>query len=46
MATFRFYSCNDDDASPLLQYTFSNLGDLQKQLYYLWIQLVHLLKGD
>ena len=46
MANFRFYFCNDDDASPLLQYTFWNLGDLQEQLYNFWIQLIHLLKGD
>ena len=38
IATFKFYSCNMDDASPLLHCTFSNLGDLKDQLY--------LLKGD
>ena len=34
MATFKFYSCDTDDASPLLHYTFSNLRDLKDQLYY------------
>ena len=29
-----------------LYYTFSNLGDLESQLYYLWIQLNQLLKGN
>ena len=40
MATFKFYSDTTDDASPLLHYTFSNLGDLQGQLYFLWLQLI------
>ena len=44
MATFRFYSDTTTDVSPLLQYTFSNLGDLQDQLYYFWLQLIYLLK--
>ena len=44
MATFRFYSDTSDDASPLLHYTFSNLGDLQDQFYYFWLQLIYLLK--
>ena len=34
IANFKFYSDTTDDASPLLHYTFSNLGDLQDQLYY------------
>ena len=44
MATFKFYSETNEDASPLLYYTFSNLGDLQDQLYYFWLQLIYLLK--
>ena len=44
MPSFRFYPDTTDDASPLLQYTFSNLGDLQDQLYYFWLQLIYLLK--
>ena len=44
MATFKFYSHTTEDASPLLHYTFSNLGDLQDQLYYFWLQLIYLLK--
>ena len=46
MATFKFYSCNDDNASPLLHCTFSNLGDLKDQLYYFWVQLIYLLKEN
>ena len=46
MATFRFYSHETDDASPLLYYTFSNLGDLKNKLYYFWLQLIYLLKED
>ena len=44
MATSKFYSHNEDDISPLLHYTFSNLGDLKDQLYYFWVQLIYLLK--
>ena len=44
MATFKFY-CYDNENSLRLHYTFSNLGDLENQLYYFWIQLNHLLKG-
>ena len=46
MATFKFYSCNDDNASPPLHCTFSNLGDLEDQLYYFWVQLIYLLKEN
>ena len=46
MVTFKFYSCDDNDDSLRLYYTFSNLGDLESQLYYFWIQLNHLLKGN
>ena len=34
MATFKFYSLHKED-SLKLHYTFSNLGDLQEQLYFL-----------
>ena len=44
VATFKFYSYDTGDASPLLHYTFSNLGDLKHQLYNLWLQLIYLLK--
>ena len=44
MATFKFYWDTTADASPLLHYTFSNLGDLQDQLYYVWLQIIYLLK--
>ena len=46
MATFKFYSLNENDACPLLHYTFSNLGNLKDQLYYFWVQLIYLLKED
>ena len=46
MATFKFYSYNENDDSPLLHYTFSNLGDLEDQLYYFWVQLIYFLKED
>ena len=44
MVTFKFYSDTAEDASPLLHYTFSDLGDLQDQFYYFWLQLIYLLK--
>ena len=44
MATFKFYSYDTEDLSPLLHSTFSNLGDLENQLYYFWLQLIYLLK--
>ena len=46
MVTFKFYSYDDKDDSLRLYYTFSNLGDLENQLYYFWTQLNHLLKGN
>ena len=45
MATFKFYSHQEED-SLKLHFTFSNLGDLQDQLYFLWIQLNYGLKGE
>ena len=39
MASFWLYLNTADDASPMLYYTFSNLGDLQDQLDQFWIQL-------
>ena len=47
MATFKYYSYNNNNVDSLkLHYTFSNLGDLESQLYYFWIQLNHLLKDN
>ena len=40
-ATVRFYLTKDDKLK--LQYTFLNLGDLEDQLYFLWIQLKFVL---
>ena len=45
MVTFQFYSYDDED-SLKMHYTFSNLGDLEDQLYFLWVQLNYLLKGE
>ena len=45
MVTFKFYSYGDED-SLKLHYTFSNLGDLEDQLYFLWVQLNYVLKGE
>ena len=44
-ASFKFYTNNANDPNPLLHYIFSNLGDLQDQLYQFWIQLIYLMKG-
>ena len=43
MATFKFFALQEED-SLKLHYTFSNLGDLKEQLYFLWIQLNYMLK--
>ena len=43
MATFKLYNTKEDD-SLKLHYTVSNLGDLEDQLYQLWVQLNYLLK--
>ena len=43
MATFKLYNTLEED--PLkLHVTISNLGDIGKQLYQLWIQLNYLLR--
>ena len=46
IVTFKFYSYDDNDDSLMLYYTFSNLGVLESQLYYFWIQLNHMLKDN
>ena len=43
MATFKFYPYNEEDFLKLC-FTFSNLGDLEDQLYFLWVQLNYVLK--
>ena len=45
MVTFKFYSPQEED-SLKLHFTFSNLGDLHYQLYFLWVQLNYPLKGE
>ena len=37
VATFKFFNPQEED-SLKLHYTFLNLGDLQDQLYNLWVQ--------
>ena len=43
MATFKLYNAKEED-SLKLRYTISNLGDLEGQLYQLWVQINYLLK--
>ena len=45
MATLKFYSYDEDD-SLKLHFTFSNLGHLEDQLYFLWVQMNYVLKGE
>ena len=45
-ASFRFYTNVTDDATPLLCYTCSNMGDLQDQLYQFWVKLFYLTKEN
>ena len=45
MVTFKFYSYDDED-SLKLHYTFSNLGNLEDQLYFLWVQLNSVFKDE
>ena len=45
MATFKFYLHEEKD-SLKLHFTFSNLGDLQEKLYFLWVQLNYVIKGE
>ena len=42
MATFKLYNITEED-SLKLNVTISNLGDIEEQLYQLWIQLNYLL---
>ena len=43
VATFKLYNTKEEDSLKLC-YTISNLGDLEDQLYQLWVQLNYLLK--
>ena len=43
VATFTLYNTHEEDSLKLC-YTISNLGDLEDQLYQLWVQLNYLLK--
>ena len=45
MATFKCYSYDKED-SLKLHFTFSNLCDLEDQLYFLWVQLNYVFKGE
>ena len=46
ITTFKFYSPKVEEDSLKLHYTFSNLGDLKEQLYFLLVQLNYALKGE
>ena len=41
LATFKIYSYDDNNDSPILYYTFTNLGDLEDQLYYFGYNLIN-----
>ena len=43
VATFKLYNIKEEDSLKLC-YTISNLGDLEDQLYQLWVQLNYLLR--
>ena len=43
VATFKLSNTKEEDSLKLC-YTISNLGDLEDQLYQLWVQLNYLLK--
>ena len=43
MATFKLYNINEEN-SLKLYVTISNLGDIEEQLYQLWVQLNYLLQ--
>ena len=46
-ATFKFYLPTIGIKIPYkLHYTFSNLGEVQEQLYFLWVQLNYVIKGE
>ena len=42
VAIFKLYNTLEED-SLKLQYTITNLGDLEEQLYQLWVQFNHLI---
>ena len=43
MATIKLYNIKEED-SQKLHITISNLGDIDEQLYQLWVQLNYILK--
>ena len=43
MATIKLYNIKEED-SQKLHVTISNLGDIDEQLYQLWVQLNYILK--
>ena len=45
VATFKFFNQLEEDSLKLC-YTFTNLSDLQDQLYQLWVQLNYILKEN
>ena len=44
IATIKLYNVKQEEVSQKLHVTISNLGDINDQLYQLWIQLTYLLE--
>ena len=44
MATIKLYNIREEEDSQKIHVTISNLGDIEEQLYQLWVQLNYILK--
>ena len=44
MATIKLYNIKQEEDSQKLHVTISNIGDINEQLYQMWVQLNYLLK--
>ena len=45
MATIKLYNIREEEDSQKIHVTISNLGDIDEQLYQLWVQLKYILKA-
>ena len=45
MATIKLYNIREEEDSQKIHVTISNLGDIDEQLYQLWVQLNYILKN-
>ena len=45
MATIKLYNIREEEDSQKIHVTISNLGDIDEQLYQLWVQLNYILKA-